>query len=280
MELKDPSSPRPALVYDAGGRLAVCLSCGTTQDIKAENASAAVTGTLYQPARAGTVTVELDGLALAHDKLRRTQPQALPCLTSGRAVASATVVLVDGSGSMAKEYARPDIVDDVDAYDRTEVRVTGMLFNDPDPSTTARRALPAELQPLVRRVQLVKLGADDSRGAKGSFAGAAFVDLGDAGSARIALRSSPRGGRVRIQACRGPRRFKHGEHPTRLRAVQSGFSTLADRAMAPQTAAMGLGLITFSDSARVVRALRGTQRGVAATPRLGLVAATPRLRRG
>ena len=157
--LKDPSAAKPALVYDFTSRLAVCTSCGETQTAKSQQEGArAKTLTLFRPSTGTSTSVDPDELALAHDR------QTLPCLTSGSNIRTATVVVLDVSTSMGTDYSRLEAVDS-DEYDRTEVRVAGLRYDDPDPKATAKAALPKSVQPLVRKMSLLSLKADDARGA-------------------------------------------------------------------------------------------------------------------
>ena len=48
---------------------------------------------------------------------------------------------------MGTDYSRLEAVDSED-YDRTEVRVAGLRYDDPDPKATAKAALPKSVQPL------------------------------------------------------------------------------------------------------------------------------------
>ena len=256
--LKDPSAAKPALVYDFTSRLAVCTSCGETQTDKSQQEGArAKTLTLFRPSTGTSTSVDPDELALAHDR------QTLPCLTSGSNIRTATVVVLDVSTSMGTDYSRLEAVDSED-YDRSEVRVAGLRYDDPDPKATAKAALPKSVQPLVRKMSLLSLKADDARGAKGSFGGTVFVDLGSVAAARTAL-ASRTGSRLRITTCRGgakkDNRRARDQHPTRLRAVTEGFKVLADRAMALEGGAMALGLVTFSDVVREVTPVKAALRG-------------------
>ena len=177
------------MVYDFTTRLAVCTSCGETQTDKSQQEGArAKTLTLFRPSTGTSTSVDPDELALAHDR------QTLPCLTSGSNIRTATVVVLDVSTSMGTDYSRLEAVDSED-YDRSEVRVAGLRYDDPDPKATAKAALPKSVQPLVKGMTLLKLKADDARGAKGSFGGTVFVDLGSVAAARPFL------ARVSVSAC-------------------------------------------------------------------------------
>jgi len=269
VELKDAAAPRPALLYDASGHLVVCESCGTTQADKGASGGTTTELSLYGPSTGARCVVEADKLALAHATLG---PKRLPLAGAGGvAVRSATLVIVDCSESMGGELRRyEDEKGDVDAYENPEVRVVGLERDDASPAKTAIAALPEALRRRVKKTTLLKLKGDDSRGKVGSFGGTVFVELASVEDARAALRAPAARSRVRVArasarpAARG--RGGRGSNPTRLRAAQTGFFALADRAMAPQTRAQGLGLVVFHDSARVVTpvtaALRGFQAGV------------------
>ena len=251
-------------VYDFTSRLAVCTSCGETQTDKSQQEGArAKTLTLFRPSTGTSTSVDPDELALAHDR------QTLPCLTSGSNIRTATVVVLDVSTSMGTDYSRLEAVDS-EGYDRTEVRVAGLSYDDPDPKATAKAALPKSVQPLVRKMSLFSLKADDARGAKGSFGGTVFVDLGSVAAARTAPRRRGRAlGDCASRRARGgakkDNRRARDQHPTRLRAVTEGFKVLADRAMALEGGAMALGLVTFSDVVREVTPVKAAREASSTT---------------